>query len=83
MAAAITPEITLRNAIPEDALCIGVLGMQVFLDTYATQGIRSSIANEALQAFAPQTIAQLMAQWLSRTAISWALLRSNSPPAIR
>ncbi|XVJ45718.1 N-acetyltransferase family protein [Pseudomonas sp. UBT] len=62
MAAANPPEITLRNAIPEDALCIGVLGMQVFLDTYATQGIRSSIANEALQAFAPQTIAQLMAQ---------------------
>ncbi|GAB5337384.1 MULTISPECIES: GNAT family N-acetyltransferase [Pseudomonas] len=62
MSAANRPEITLRNAIAEDALCIGVLGMQVFLDTYATQGIRRSIANEALQAFAPQTIAELMAQ---------------------
>lgn len=57
-----TPPVTVRDAVAEDALCIGVLGMQVFLDTYATQGIRASIANEALQAFAPQTIAQLMAQ---------------------
>ena len=57
-----TPSFTVRDAITEDALCIGVLGMQVFLDTYATQGIRDSIANEALQAFAPQTIAHLMAQ---------------------
>lgn len=56
------PSMTVRDATAEDALCIGVLGMQVFLDTYATQGIRASIANEALQAFAPQTIAQLLAQ---------------------
>ena len=55
-------DIMIRPATAEDALCIGVLGMQVFLDTYATEGIRSSIANEALQAFAPQTIAQLMAE---------------------
>ncbi|MFQ6593745.1 MULTISPECIES: GNAT family N-acetyltransferase [Pseudomonas] len=56
------PAITLRPATTEDALCIGVLGMQVFLDTYATQGIRSSIANEALQAFAPDAITALMAE---------------------
>ncbi|MPR05034.1 GNAT family N-acetyltransferase [Pseudomonas sp. MAFF 212408] len=36
--------------------------MQVFLDTYATEGIRSAIANEALQAFAPATIARLLAE---------------------
>ncbi|WP_439865019.1 GNAT family N-acetyltransferase [Pseudomonas antarctica] len=54
--------ILIRPATAEDALCIGVLGMQVFLDTYATQGIRTSIATEALQAFAPNTIAQLLAQ---------------------
>ncbi|MBC2381491.1 GNAT family N-acetyltransferase [Pseudomonas sp. WS 5106] len=56
------PAIILRNATPDDALCIGVLGMQVFLDTYATQGIRNSIANEVLEAFAPSTIARLMAE---------------------
>lgn len=52
----------IRAATAEDALCIGVLGMQVFLDTYATEGIRNSIANEALQAFAPQAIARLLAE---------------------
>ena len=52
----------IRPATAEDALCIGVLGMQVFLDTYATEGIRSSIANEALQAFAPQAITHLLAE---------------------
>ena len=54
-------EIIVRDATPEDALCIGVLGMQVFLDTYATEGIRSAIASEALQAFAPQAIMRLLA----------------------
>ncbi|SPF15286.1 hypothetical protein PSCFBP6110_02791 [Pseudomonas syringae pv. cerasicola] len=34
--------------------------MQVFLDTYATQGIRESIAREALDAFSPQAFAHLL-----------------------
>ncbi|MCF5600754.1 GNAT family N-acetyltransferase [Pseudomonas syringae] len=54
--------ITLRHATPDDALCLSALGMQVFLDTYATQGIRESIAREALEAFAPHTFAQLLAE---------------------
>nr|WP_314528099.1 GNAT family N-acetyltransferase [uncultured Pseudomonas sp.] len=53
--------ILLRDATPDDALCLGVLGMQVFLDTYATQGIRGSIATEVLEAFAPQVMARLIA----------------------
>lgn len=52
----------IRQAAPRDALCIGVLGMQVFLDTYATEGIRCAIAKEALHAFAPESIAQLIDQ---------------------
>lgn len=39
------PSINIRDACLGDALCIGVLGMQVFLDTYATEGIRRSLAN--------------------------------------
>ena len=39
---------TLRPATADDALCLGVLAMQVFLDTYATDGIRPPIAREAL-----------------------------------
>jgi ribosomal protein S18 acetylase RimI-like enzyme len=52
---------TYRQATVADALCIGVLGMQVFLDTYATQGIRSSLALEALQSFSPEVIAETIA----------------------
>ena len=40
--------ITFRPATSDDALCLGVLSTQVFLDTYATQGIRRAVANEAL-----------------------------------
>ncbi len=36
----------LRTGVPDDALCIGVLATQVFLDTYATSGIRPDLAYE-------------------------------------
>ncbi len=50
-------EFTLRPATPADVLTIATLGMQVFMDTYATEGVRDAIAREALESFAPQTIA--------------------------
>lgn len=56
------PHITVRDAVPDDALCIGVLGLQVFLDTYATEGIRRSIATEALQAFSTDAISRLIGE---------------------
>jgi GNAT superfamily N-acetyltransferase len=40
--------IAFRTARSDDALCLGVLSTQVFLDTYATQGIRPAVAREAL-----------------------------------
>ncbi|WP_237151342.1 GNAT family N-acetyltransferase [Pseudomonas sp. ADAK18] len=67
------PEILIRDAVPDDALCLGVLGMQVFLDTYATQGIRGSIAAEALQAFSPEALSRLIAQ----PGISIIVVESN------
>jgi GNAT superfamily N-acetyltransferase len=45
----------IRPAVPDDALCLGVLAMQVFLDTYATNGIRPEIAREVLGAYTPTT----------------------------
>ncbi|QHF08271.1 GNAT family N-acetyltransferase [Pseudomonas fragariae (ex Marin et al. 2024)] len=54
--------ITQREACSADALCLAALGMQVFLDTYATQGIRQSIAREALEAFSPAIFAQLLVE---------------------
>jgi diamine N-acetyltransferase len=51
---------TLRPATADDALCLGVLAMQVFLDTYATDGIRPAIAREALEGYAPAVYQRLL-----------------------
>ena len=51
---------TLRPATADDALCLGVLAMQVFLDTYATEGIRPHIAREALDGYAPAVYQRLL-----------------------
>ncbi len=56
-----TAEITFRTAEPADALCLGVLSTQVFLDTYATQGIRPALANEALAQHSVAVYAALLA----------------------
>ena len=53
--------LSIRTATPDDALCIGVLGMQVFLDTYASDGIRPAIAREATSGFAIERIAAAIA----------------------
>jgi len=44
-------ELLLRPAVGDDALCLSVLAMQVFLDTYATDGIRPTLAREVLGAY--------------------------------
>jgi len=44
----IPEDIILRPATKDDALCISVLAMQVFLDTYATEGIRLDLAREVI-----------------------------------
>jgi GNAT superfamily N-acetyltransferase len=41
-------DILLRPAVAGDALCLGVLAIQVFLDTYAPEGIHPPLAREAL-----------------------------------
>ena len=53
--------VTLRVAGSSDALCIAVLATQVFLDTYATEGIRLSIAQEALEHFSPSAVSEHIA----------------------
>ncbi len=50
----------LRLATSDDALCLGVLGLQVFLDTYATGGIRPTLAREVLSQFATDTMRRLI-----------------------
>ena len=44
-------DLQLRDATPEDVLCLSVLAMQVFLDTYATEGIRPEIAREVTSSY--------------------------------
>ena len=52
---------TYRRATTEDALCLGVLATQVFLDTYAPQGIRPDLAREALACYSPEVMAAHLA----------------------
>jgi len=53
--------IVYRTARPDDVLCLGVLAMQVFLDTYATEGIRPEHAREALATGSQEVFAALLA----------------------
>lgn len=53
-------DISFRAATPEDALCLSALGTQVFLDTYATQGIRPTLAREVIEYFSLDVIAGLL-----------------------
>ncbi|MFN0186191.1 MAG: GNAT family N-acetyltransferase [Aquabacterium sp.] len=52
---------SLRQATMDDALCLSVLAMQVFLDTYATQGIRRAIAREVLAGYSEPVFARDLA----------------------
>lgn len=54
--------VQIRPATQEDALCLSVLATQVFLDTYATTGIRPAIAREVQHSFSVSTIAGLLDQ---------------------
>lgn len=56
----LSESVLIRAACPEDALCLGVLGTQVFLDTYATTGIRVALASEVLHAFSTACMAEIL-----------------------
>ncbi|SEL91997.1 Ribosomal protein S18 acetylase RimI [Roseateles sp. YR242] len=57
-----TVAILLRPAEPDDALCLGVLATQVWLDTYAKPGIRTSFAQYVRSAFASEAMLALIKQ---------------------
>ena len=63
-------DIILRAPVSTDALSLRVLAMQVYLDTYARNGIRPSIAQDVLDTFTHDNIVT----WLSeaRSSISVA-----------
>jgi ribosomal protein S18 acetylase RimI-like enzyme len=60
----------LRPAVPDDALCLSVLAMQVFLDTYATEGIRPAIAREVLAGYSAEVFAAAIAAPRTRLTVA-------------
>ena len=52
--------LTFRDAVIDDAPTLGVLALQVFLDTYATDGISPSLAREALAHCSTEATAALL-----------------------
>jgi ribosomal protein S18 acetylase RimI-like enzyme len=61
---------TLRRALPSDALCLRVLSLQVFLDTYATEGIRPTLAREVLETFSERATQAALADPASRITVA-------------
>lgn len=62
--------VELRPALPDDALCLSVLAIQVFLDTYATEGIRPELAREVLSSYSQSTFAQAIAHSGTRIVVA-------------
>ncbi|MBS0326789.1 MAG: GNAT family N-acetyltransferase [Proteobacteria bacterium] len=52
----------IRRAKAADAVCISALATQVFLDTYAIDGIRPSLALEVAETLSPTIIEDLLGQ---------------------
>ncbi len=52
----------LRLAVPDDAVTIAALSVQVFLDTYATEGVRPDLAREAFETYSAEAFAKRLAQ---------------------
>ena len=50
-------EFTYRRGVPGDELLLGVFATQVFLDTYATNGINSDLAHEAVSVYSVEALA--------------------------
>jgi len=59
--------VSIRPAVADDALCLGVLSTQVFLDTYAARGIRPALAREVLAQHSVASCEALLAD--ARTTI--------------
>ncbi|WP_434631187.1 GNAT family N-acetyltransferase [Chromobacterium sp. CV08] len=51
----------IRAARPDDAACLAALSIQVWLNTYAVDGVRQALADYVFDAFTPATLAALIA----------------------
>ena len=62
--------IELRRAVPADSLCLWALAMQVFLDTYATEGIRPALAREVSSSFSQARFDHVIADDRTRLVVA-------------
>ena len=62
--------VALRGAAPSDSLCLSVLAMQVFLDTYATEGIRPELAREVLTTYSEDAFSKAISSKGSRIVLA-------------
>jgi GNAT superfamily N-acetyltransferase len=53
--------VSYRTGLPADALCVSALATQVFLDTYATEGIRPSLVREVHEQLSIGKVEDLLA----------------------
>lgn len=53
-------DLAVRAAIASDALRLGVLATQVFLDTYATEGVDTAIAHEVQASFSTEAMRSII-----------------------
>ena len=60
----------LRPATSDDAVTVAALSVQVFLDTYATEGIRPDLALEAFSHYSTEAFAARLAEPTRRFLIS-------------
>jgi len=65
----------LRAATPADAAALAMLAVQVFLDTYATEGVRADLAEEALAEYSVAAFARRLAEPQRR----WVLAEHPGP----
>ena len=63
-------EVMLRPAVGADALCLSVLAMQVFLDTYAPEGIRPAIARQVLAGYSEAIFLEAVASPDARICVA-------------
>ncbi len=61
---------TIRQAIPADAACLAVLATQVWLHTYATDGISTVIARYVLAEFSAAKFSAILAQEHSKVLVA-------------
>lgn len=87
----VTPTPSIRVGCAADAGTISALAIQVFLDTYATGGVRADLAHEAFAEYGRDVFAQRLAQdarifYLAEQGpglVGFAeVLRSNAPSPI-